>query len=175
MYSKSYDRAFSETISIEGGFKCETQDRMDWTGGQVGKGKLVGTKFGISAGTYPTEDIRNLTRERAKELYHRDFWMKSQCEQMPLELAGQVFDADVNHGLGMGVRFLQKAMGITPDGVVGPKTLAEVQKWWDVEAKLILRFLAHRMWFFTQIKTWDSYGRGWANRVAQKMIDATEE
>ncbi len=168
----NFNQAFKELIGNEGGFKCEKEDKGDWTGGQVGKGVLVGTKYGLSAGTYPKLDIRNLRLEDARVIYKNEWWDKFQGDKLPYELAFQIFDSEVNHGHGMGVKFLQRALKIEDDGKLGPKTLATIQG--VDEDKIILRFLAMRMKFFTQIRTWNTYGRGWANRVADNMLAATE-
>lgn len=170
--SPNYLKAFEELIGNEGGYKCEATDRMDWTEGQVGRGVLVGTKFGISAGTYPHLDIKNLRLEDAKQIYLTDFWNKFQGDKLPYLVAFEVFDAEVNHGRTMGVRFLQRAVGAVDDGQLGPKTLAKIEG--INEYKLLLRFFSVRLKYFTAIKTWDIYGKGWANRVAHNMLKASE-
>ncbi len=171
----NFNRAFEELIGNEGGFKCEAVDRMDWTGGQVGKGVLVGTKYGITAGKYPHLDIKNLRLQDARDIYRRDFWDPFQGDKFPYELAFQIFDAEVNHGNTMGVRFLQRALNFSPkdvDGKVGPMTLRTIEG--VDEDKINLRFLAVRLKYFTSCKTWNTHGRGWANRVADNMLKATE-
>lgn len=164
--------AFGELIGNEGGFKRQASDRMDWTSGKVGVGLLVGTKYGISAGTYPTVDIVNLSLEGAQRIYKKDWWDSFQGDQLPYELAFQVFDAEINHGHKMGVKFLQRALKLTDDGYIGPLTLNAVKS--APESMVILRFLAIRLAYFTQCKTWDIDGRGWANRVSMNMLKATE-
>ena len=164
--------AFGELIGNEGGFKKEAKDRMDWTSGVIGVGRLVGTKYGISAGTYPNLDIEKLTLAEAQDIYKRDWWDRFKGDQLPYELAFQIFDSEVNHGKTMGVRFLQRALSVATDGALGPITLDKVLR--ADEDKLIMRFLAIRLRFFTDCKTWDTHGRGWARRVADNLIMATE-
>ena len=62
----NFDKAFDRLIGHEGGFTNDSRDAGNWTGGKVGVGKLVGTKFGLSAATYPTLDIKNITIVEAK-------------------------------------------------------------------------------------------------------------
>ena len=58
--------AFNVTFAAEGETLDRTpSDRGNWTSGVIGVGTLVGSKFGISAATYPTLDIPNLTRDGA--------------------------------------------------------------------------------------------------------------
>lgn len=172
MSNNNYQSAFTEVIGNEGGFKKEAIDRMDWTSGICDVGILRGTKYGISAGTYPFLDIENLTLDEARDIYKKDWWDKFQGDFLPYELAYQVFDSEINHGHKVGVRFLQEAMDVHNDGVLGPVTLRAIGTW--DEDKLIMRFLAIRMKYFTGCATWPTHGKGWARRVADNLIKATE-
>jgi hypothetical protein len=49
MTKMGFDRAFEETIGLEGGFSRNPDDNGNWTGGRRGLGELKGTKYGISA------------------------------------------------------------------------------------------------------------------------------
>ena len=40
---------------------------------------------------------------------------------------------------------------------------------------LLFRFLAKRLRYLTEVKTWDAYSRGWARRVAQCLEYAAED
>ncbi len=165
-----YEDAFQELIGNEGGFKKQSSDRMDWTGAQVGVGKLVGTKYGITAGTYPNLDIPNLTLQQARAIYKQDWWDKLGCDNLHFEVAFQLFDAAVNHGVTGAARLMQRALGVEDDGKVGPQTLKAMTK---VEPlKFIVLFLAERLDYFTDLKTWDENGKGWSRRVAGNLRKA---
>lgn len=166
-YSKAFLETFTILIGNEGGFKREAADRMDWDSGQINKGNLVGTKFGISAGSYPREDIPNLTVDRAKEIYYRDFWNSFRGDELNPRAAFQLMDADVNHGKGNGTRMLQRAVGVNDDGAFGPLTFNAL-KAMDAE-QFMMRLIAERLDFFTNISTWDKYGKGWARRMANNL------
>ena len=168
-----FDTVFDRVIGSEGGFQADAKDRGSWTGGEVGKGKLVGTKYGLAAMTYPTLDIKSLTVQQAKDIYFRDWWTKFGMGGWPKALSFQMFDAAVNHGVGRANQFLQRALGVKDDGVIGPVTVAAVSK--ADTNDLLLRFLAERLEYFTNVKTWDSYSKGWARRVAENLRYAAED
>lgn len=168
-----FETAFAELIGNEGGYKAEKTDRMDWTSGKVGVGELRGTKYGISAGTYPNLDIKSLTLDEARAIYKRDWWDQFKGDLMPYETAFQVFDSEVNHGQKMGVKFLQRALNVADDGLIGNMTLTALNK--ANEDQVLLRFLAIRLRYFTGIPTWNTYGRGWANRVADNLMKAADK
>lgn len=125
------------------------------------------TNWGVSKRSYPHLDIKSLTREMAKAIYLRDFWLAGGMDKIDPALAFQTFDAAVNHGIGNALRMLQKAAGVVDDGHVGPKTLAAIQAMSVTD--MLMRFIAARLRFWTRLSTWPAFGRGWANRAADAL------
>ena len=152
----SFDHAFDLLINHEGGYVFDPRD----PGGE--------TKFGISKREYPNVDIRNLTLADAKAIYKRDYWDRAQCDRLPPDLAFDLFDAAVNSGIGQAIRWLQRSVGVADDGVVGPLTLAQIQRM-DDESAIRARFNGHRLEFMTRLSTWDVFGKGWARRIATNL------
>jgi lysozyme family protein len=159
-----FERAFAVVVGEEGGWSAEPADPGDWTGGVVGQGRLRGTKFGISAGAYPTLDIAALTLADAQAIYKRDYWDRVRGDDLPPPLALLVFDAAVNNGVGHAARWLQTAAGVTADGVIGPATLAAVAAAGG-GAALCGEFMARRLTFMAALPTWRVFGLGWARRL----------
>ncbi len=168
-----FDKAFDRVIGHEGGFQNDPADRGNWTTGRVGEGENKGTKFGLAAMTYPDLDIENLTVQQAKDIYYRDWWASLGMDRFRPAMQYQMFDAAVNHGMRNATKMLQRAVGAVADGVIGPKTLRAAANT-DVNDLLML-FLAERLEFFTNIKTFDLYGRGWSRRVAGNLRLAAED
>ena len=150
-----FDQCFDKLIAHEGGYVSDPKD----PGGE--------TNWGISKRAYPQVDIKNLTRDAAKEIYKRDYWDRAQCDRLPHTLAYLLFDAAVNSGIGQAIRFLQRAIGTADDGVLGPLTLAAVQRF-DAES-LCARFLGQRLDFMTRLSTFDYFGKGWSRRIADQL------
>lgn len=150
-----FDQCFDKLIAHEGGYVSHEKD----PGGE--------TNFGISKRAYPQVDIKNLTRDAAKAIYKTDFWDRAQCDRLPPTLAYLLFDAAVNSGIGQAIRFLQRAIGTADDGVLGPLTLAAVQRF-DAES-LCARFLGQRLDFMTRLSTFDYFGKGWSRRIADQL------
>ena len=169
----NFDLCFDRVIGHEGGYQNDKKDRGNWTSGQIGKGELKGTKYGLAAMTYPDIDIKSLTVSQAKAIYYEDWWVALSMDKLSKAIAYQMFDAAINHGASRANKFLQAAAGSKPDGIIGPKTIAAVKA--ADQNDLLLRFLAERLQFFTGIKTFDTYGRGWSRRVAENLRLAAED
>tara|TARA_R110002126_G_scaffold187597_1_gene336246 strand:+ start:71 stop:595 length:525 start_codon:yes stop_codon:yes gene_type:complete len=166
-------KTFNRSVGNEGGFTNDRRDRGNWTSGKIGVGKLNGTKQGVSAMTYPNLDIINLTDDEIKEIYYRDWWLKLGMDKFRPAISYQMFDAAINHGMSRATKLLQKAVGATADGVIGPNTMGKVK---DTELNdLLFKFIAERLQFFTDIRTFDTYGRGWSRRIAHNLKLAAED
>lgn len=168
-----FDISFDRTIGHEGGYQTDPKDRGNWTTGVIGKGELKGTKYGISAMTYPNVDIKNLTVDRAKAIYKKDFWDKPGIERFPTVIQFQLFDATINHGWATTVKMLQRAIGVTDDGIVGPKTIAAANQTFAED--LLLKFTAERIEYYTKLSTFQTYAKGWMMRCANNLRLATQD
>lgn len=152
---ENFDKSLSFTLRWEGGYVNDPHD----PGGE--------TKFGISKRAYPKVDIKNLTEEKAKEIYKKDYWDKVKGDDLPIGVDTMVFDAAVNSGVGASAKWLQACLGVTVDGDIGPKTLAAVAK--TNHKDLILSLGDHRISFLRRLKTWSRFGAGWTNRVSDAI------
>ena len=169
----NFDDAFARVLGHEGGLSMDPNDRGNWTSGVIGVGELRGTKFGISAMTYPTVDIANLTVDGAKEIYRRDFWAQINGDEMYDGVAFQAFDFAVNSSCQTAIRYLQRAIGVADDGDWGPITRAAAAAM--TESDIIMRFVAERIDYWTRVSTWPKYGKSWARRGAQDLRYGAED
>lgn len=151
----SFDHLIERVLGHEGGYVNDPRD----PGGE--------TQWGIAKRSYPTLDIRALTRGDAIQIYRRDFWQRVSGDMLPPAFAFQALDAAVNHGIGQAVRWMQRAAGVADDGVIGPVTLAAVKR--AAPADLVLLFNAERLDFYAKLTTFDAFGRGWSRRVAGNL------
>lgn len=137
--------------AVEGGFQKHPSD----PGNYRPDGTLVGTKYGISARSYPTVNIEALTWEEAALIYVRDFWTPSGAaaawEAGRRGLALATFDAAVHSGVRQAREWLEAAGG---------------------DYRLAV---AARLRFLTNLTTWPQFSRGWARRIATVLELATRE
>ena len=126
------------------------------------------TNFGISLKAYPQlgrEGIINMTASQAKEIYRRDYWDKLQCDKLPGMVRLGVFDFAVNSGVSQAVKTLQKVVGTTPDGVIGPKTINAAWTTKDVP----INYAKERMRFYGKLTLFATFGLGWSLRVLETL------
>lgn len=156
-----FEQAFDRLIGHEGGYTSGVGD----PGGE--------TNWGISKRSYPSVDIRRLTREDAMRLYKQDFWDRARADEYHGAIGFQLFDAAVNSGIGNAIRFLQRAAGVADDGYIGPVTVAAINA--APVTDILARFNAERLYFMTTLSTWDRFGKGWARRIAENLRYQSED
>lgn len=108
-----FNEAADIVLGHEGNFQAIRNDRGNWTSGKVGVGELKGTKYGITAMTYPSVDIKNLTLDEARAIYKRDFWDKINGDALEPALALVAFDTAINSGVGRAIQFLNQTNDVT--------------------------------------------------------------
>lgn len=163
----NFDLAFKLLIGHEGELSLDPKDRGNWTTGIIGRGELKGTKYGISAMTYPHLNIQALTLEQAKDIYRVDFW--KQTDDLPDAVRFDFFDGAVNSGYVQSVKWLQCAADTAADGIIGKNTLLAVRM--ADPQKLAKRYNGHRLLSMTAMKGWENFNKGWAIRIALNLLD----
>lgn len=128
------------------------------------------TKYGIAANHNPGINIATLTLQSSKKIYESKYWIPNHCPDLPYPLNVVHFDAVINNGPVNAAKFIQRALGVKDDGVIGPKTMAAVKAIVDVKAFCITT-LEKRDNFFRAIVAAKpkqaKYLNGWLNRTAR--------
>jgi lysozyme family protein len=122
------------------------------------------TKYGISKHAYPTLDIASLTVEQARHIYEWDYWRPCGCDRLPWCWALPLFDCAVNQGAKTARELLQRALGVTPDGLIGRTTLAAAERAPELAIDL---FFALRALRYAAHEDWAQFGKGWMKRTHQ--------
>lgn len=69
------------------------------------------TKYGISKRSYPNLDIKNLSIQKAKKIYRKDFWEGQNYKKIKNDdLAVKIFDLSVNVGPKRANKLIQRAL-----------------------------------------------------------------
>lgn len=169
----NFEKAINRVLPHEGGFTRNPADPGNWTGGKVGRGQLKGTKFGISAAAYPHLDIKNLTWGQASEIYYRDFWSPLHAGRLHDGVAYQLLDFAINSGIRTAIRAYQRALRVTDDGIFGPQSLAAAEAMSETDQIMLL--LAERLDWMASLSIWQTFGRGWARRIAKNLRYGAED
>ena len=131
------------------------------------------TKYGISNRAYPNVDIAELTEDDAKAVYQRDYWDAHHCGDMPWAIGWVFFDCAVNHGAHEAIKWLQGALSLPVDGVLGPHTLAAATAVSQPVAAARDITLA-RDEFAAALPNYPIFRHGWKKRFLNTLIGAIQ-
>lgn len=102
-----FEISIKKVLVFEGGYVNNPND----AGGE--------TRFGICKRSYPNEDIRNLTIERAKEMYRHDFWNRIHGDQInDQQTANSFLDQAVLEGVSAAIKREEASVNIPATGVI---------------------------------------------------------
>lgn len=176
--SPAFAHALSFVLAREGGYVNDPADK----GGETNFGisdKRDGVADGltdINGDGKPDTRIKDLTKEQAGQIYYRDYWYPTYCTDWPDGISLFMFDAAVQHGAKKAIQLLQEAVGVSADGIVGPKTTKAVISA-DAEWLLNRCFLRRSRYYASIIKSNASQGKylnGWFNRL-DELANACQE
>ena len=133
------------------------------------------TKWGITPEDHPGKPIANITRSDAVQILRNRYWSRIRGDDLPWPVALSLLDCIFVGG--DGVRYLQRAIGVEADGIVGPITIRAVAAVMNAEklAYLICSMRAvHFMRTVAENPLKAKFLDGWANRLVA-VINRIEE
>lgn len=154
----SFDDAFDALIGNEGGYSNNAAD----PGGET----MWGVTARVARASGYAGAMRDLPRDTAKAIAKKLYWDPLRLDELDSRVAFQIFDANYNGG--HPVIWMQGAAGAKVDGLLGPATVAAVQA--VDPLRFMLRWNALRLNYFTSLKTWSTFGKGWSKRIASNLM-----
>ena len=171
MAERLRERALKLVLRHEGGFVNDPHD----PGGATNLGVTIATARAAGLdkdgdGDVDVADVRALTIDDAVKVYTDRYWHKVRASELPPGVDYCAVDAAIHSGPRQAVKWLQRAAGVTADGILGPVTLEAVRA--TETHVLIDRFCDDRLAFMRRLKTWPRYRNGWTRRVEEVRTEA---
>ena len=154
-----FEECIKYVLASEGGFVNHPRD----PGGATNMGITRSTLAAWRKRPVTVDEVRRLTRAEAIEIYRAQYWTTIRGDELPPGVDYAVFDISVNSGPGRAAKFLQQALRIEADGVIGLKTLTAARRVNDVD--LARDVCERRLAWMKTLKNWSVFGSGWGKRV----------
>jgi lysozyme family protein len=158
---ENFDAALKAVLAHEGGFSDDPRD----PGGMTNLGVTKRSWESWTGHPVDEKEMRSLTPEKVGPMYKQKYWDAVDADDLPAGLDYALFDFAINSGPGRAVKTLQTAIGVAPDGKLGPKTMQAIQQM-DT-ADVIQRFTAEREAFYKSLPTFETFGEGWMRRTEE--------
>lgn len=161
MARENFPKAMAIELRYEGGKVDDPRD----PGGRTNQGVIqrVYSAYRAQKGL-PVRDVYLMEPHERDEIYRRNYADKVRFDDLPSGIDLVLLDGAINSGPAQSVKWVQRALGLTADGIMGDVTMNAITNQPDM-MKLIDDTLDRRMLFLRQLKPWPTYKNGWTNRV----------
>ena len=157
----TFDKVLQLILMSEGGYSNDPRD----PGGETNHGitQRVYAAFRQNK-SLPVQSVKNISNTEVRDIYLAQYANKIRFDDLPAGVDYAVLDGAVNSGPSQAVKWLQRAVGIAPDGQLGEATLAAVRA--AEPDDVINAVCARRLAFMQALRTWPTFGKGWSRRVS---------
>jgi lysozyme family protein len=156
-----YHEAMKIELKFEGG---KDDDPVD-PGGRTNQG-VIQREFSawLRKNGKPNRDVFTMTDDERDQIYYVNYCLKIHYDEMPPGVGLVMLDGAINSGPAQSIKWVQRALGITADGVLGTVTIQRIMDHPDHDL-LIAAILDRRMAFLRSLRTFGHFGGGWTKRV----------
>jgi lysozyme family protein len=145
--SDGFDVAAAITFAQEGGHNPSDEGSDTW--------------YGIRRANHPDETPWPPTKERALEIAREQYWAPYRFDLLPASLACAAFDWVFNGG--PAISTLQRILGVTEDGRIGPDTAHAAAR--ANQADTLTRYFARRAFYLVGLHSWTLHSEAWMCRL----------
>ena len=165
---ENFNKCLEMVLEHEGGYVNNENDR----GGM--------TNLGVTRRVYEDwvdrpvseQEMRDLTPEDVAPIYRKNYADRIHFDSLPSGLDWACLDWAINSGASRPAKAIQRAVGATADGVIGPKTLQLVA---EKEPEYIIDYVyTVRQAFYESLDDYKHFGRGWTRRNKETLHQALE-
>lgn len=156
----NYEKCLETILHHEGGYVNHPKD----PGGE--------TNMGVTKRVYQewggTKDMKDLTFNDVAPIYKKNYWDRIKGDDLSSGLDLCIFDFGVNAGTGRAAKFIQKMIGVTADGGIGPQTLQALSIYEEKVggvAEVVQEYQRQRQEYYESLSTFKTFGKGWTRRV----------
>ena len=165
---QNFDKCLEMVLVHEGGYVNNKNDR----GGM--------TNLGVTRRVYEDwvdrpvseQEMRDLTPDDVAPIYRKNYADRIHFDSLPSGVDWACLDWAINSGASRPAKAIQRAVGATTDGVIGPKTLQLVA---EKDPKFIIDYVyTVRQAFYESLDDYKHFGRGWTRRNKETLHQALE-
>lgn len=170
------EQLLEDVLRREGGYVNHVADK----GGPTNFGITQATLSDYLGRQASIDEVRNLDRELAKEIYVARYLSGPRIDTLPEDLQPQIFDIAVNSGPKKAIKMLQEVLNLAGfmadiDGVIGPKTRKLAAEAYEKMGGLLINAISeYREHFYRSIVAKNPsqvvFLKGWIKRAREFRV-----
>ena len=172
MAANNYEKSLQMILHHEGGYVNHPKD----PGGMTNMGVTKRVYEEWVGHTVSEHTMQNLKESDVAPIYRKNYWDRMRCDDLPEGLDLMLFDFGVNAGTGRAAKMLQKMIGTTVDGGIGPNTLKKLDEYISKQhsgvGTAISEYAHRRQSYYESLATFATFGRGWTRRTTETTAEA---
>ena len=163
----NFEQCLALVLKEEGGYVNNPKD----PGGRTNYGVTQKVWEEYVGHPVTEEDMHNLTALDVTPLYKKNYWDKIRGDELPYGVDYACFDLAVNSGVSRAAKFLQQALGVSADGVIGPATMDALEA--SNARQVATDICEKRLQFLQSLPTWGTFGARITRveNIAFRMVD----
>lgn len=108
--------------------------------------------------------LKAVSYEVWRDVLKEDYWNRCKADEIVSQSVAELLvDFAYNSGSMRAIKTMQAILGVTRDGIIGPKTLQAING--RSPLPLFGELKQRRIAFLRSLKTFPKYGKGWLSRV----------
>ena len=156
--------SLARVLGVEGGVSNDPADHGGLTSQGVTQSQYDAYRKQKGLNQQP---VTQITRVEIVDLYRTFYWNVAKCNLLPNGVDTIHFDMAVNSGPTQAAKLLQRAIGVTDDGIIGPETISKVNSL--DPRKVIGEYVEKRTDFYIDLVVRDitqlKFLKGWIRRA----------
>lgn len=164
----SIDDILDDILRREGGYTDHPSDR----GGCTNWGITLTALEAHRGHPVTCDDLKRLHSSEAKDIYRRLYIESPGLDQLNTKLSALMIDFGVHSGPRTAIKALQKVVGVTTDGILGPATLRAMREL--TEREVYMGVLRQRGLYLARVLQRDpsqrAFAAGWLVRLMEFAI-----
>lgn len=162
---ESFNQALAFVLRSEGGNDDDPADH----GGRTSRG-ITQREYTawLTENNRPNGDVWKASAGEVSAIYYEEYWQPL-CNTLPVGIDYLYFDMAVNAGPVRATILLQRSLGVTADGRIGPVTRQTITR--ANSQSLIAMYTAVKQDFYRSLHQ-PRFLKGWLNRCREVMVNA---
>lgn len=152
-------------LKWEGGYVDDPLDK----GGATNKGITLKTFQSVYGTSKTKEDLKKLTDEQWDNIFRKYYWNRYRADEIQCQSLANICVDWVWASGKWGITYVQDILGLTKDGIVGPKTINAINEYKGGYKELFDKIKQARISYVNNIvqnnPSQKKFINGWMNRI----------
>ena len=113
------------------------------------------------------QTVANISDSEVDTIYNEEYWHRIHGDELPAGIDTSTLDSAINSGVRQGSKWLQRALGVNADGIIGLVETVPAAHAAPDKVAVIKEAARRRLNTMMLFGNWETFKKGWTRRVAE--------